>query len=632
MFSKRQIQLLRYLWEAYDYISLEMLSEVFGVTFRTIRNDVEELNEALKSRGATVIKKVGVGYKIQITDQKAFEEFKDHINQTYESGVIIPHYNIEVVDRIVRKLLFDENGVRKQELQKEMLLSDDAITKSINTAKDVLNKYHLGITSLPYHGLIVKGEERHLRLAMSDFLFEDTNGWENETAVKKNNVELDRIKRVTERACAEYNYRISFHSVIDLSKLIYISCKRYREYPVSIKTNNVFIEESQIEKEIARSIYTNLDFDMSETEQNYLALCVRSRKSYSLRDEFDDTIYNRYLSICDSMLTELDKYTGINFLNDRDLRKLISFELRSMVVRLSEGYEYKSISTLRMKTVMPTYNYAVIAMRKLIEENRWYINDSEISILAIIFHRSISKYNINYRKQRIGLVFNDGFISSRILYNLLKNNFDRYIDTVDAEEFISYRPEENKYDIIMSDMPKSYFSHDYHPFYQYMNVFNDRTKREIKNLLTDRTGEVDEFITSIRCFHKDVLCKDKEAFLNKYVKTLDFPDNSWKIHQSILEREQFSSCENNYGIVVCQTMYPMIENTTIDVYTLKKKILWEEEYVKLIFIICNGYNEKYPFMSQNLINLIFKKPEAIYDVLISHTIQDIKEAIHKAIL
>ncbi|AOT68991.1 HTH domain-containing protein [Geosporobacter ferrireducens] len=63
--TKRQKDIVEYLTGTDDYAKIKTLSHEFGVSERTVRYDLDVIECYLKSEGFELVKKPGVGIKIQ---------------------------------------------------------------------------------------------------------------------------------------------------------------------------------------------------------------------------------------------------------------------------------------------------------------------------------------------------------------------------------------------------------------------------------------------------------------------------------------------------------------------------------------------------------------------------------------
>ena len=70
--NKRCIQILKLLMKSKDKMTGDNLAISIGVSSRTIRNDMKELNRELKKYGAEVISEIGQGYYLKVTQKEKF--------------------------------------------------------------------------------------------------------------------------------------------------------------------------------------------------------------------------------------------------------------------------------------------------------------------------------------------------------------------------------------------------------------------------------------------------------------------------------------------------------------------------------------------------------------------------------
>ena len=74
--TKRQILIVRYLINTRKPLSSEMLAVILGATAKTIRADMDIINDVLQTAAGTqVISKTGFGYSLKILNHNEFNVF-----------------------------------------------------------------------------------------------------------------------------------------------------------------------------------------------------------------------------------------------------------------------------------------------------------------------------------------------------------------------------------------------------------------------------------------------------------------------------------------------------------------------------------------------------------------------------
>ena len=79
--NKRCIQILKLLLENKETITGDRLAFSIGVSSRTIRNDMKELNSLLEGWGAEAVAEIGQGYCLKVRDEETFQKFLNQIEQ-----------------------------------------------------------------------------------------------------------------------------------------------------------------------------------------------------------------------------------------------------------------------------------------------------------------------------------------------------------------------------------------------------------------------------------------------------------------------------------------------------------------------------------------------------------------------
>ena len=70
--KQTSIQILKLLLKNKECMTGDNLAVAIGVSSRTIRNDMKDLNRALEDHGASVVSEIGQGYYLKIEDQEKF--------------------------------------------------------------------------------------------------------------------------------------------------------------------------------------------------------------------------------------------------------------------------------------------------------------------------------------------------------------------------------------------------------------------------------------------------------------------------------------------------------------------------------------------------------------------------------
>ena len=73
-YNKRWIAILYYFLDHKDIANGDKIALSVGVSSRTIRNDIKELNTLLVQYDAEIVSEIGIGYFLKINDNQKFQK------------------------------------------------------------------------------------------------------------------------------------------------------------------------------------------------------------------------------------------------------------------------------------------------------------------------------------------------------------------------------------------------------------------------------------------------------------------------------------------------------------------------------------------------------------------------------
>lgn len=147
----------------------EELARFTGVSIRTIKNDIPDLKTFCEAAGARLIAVRGQGYRIEAVNASLFEEQLVEIQRLFSETYYSHEYENRDND-IARRLLAEASWVKLDDIAAEMYLSRSTIKNSIQSARRLLNQFHLSVISKPGKGIRVEGAEINRRYCMLELL------------------------------------------------------------------------------------------------------------------------------------------------------------------------------------------------------------------------------------------------------------------------------------------------------------------------------------------------------------------------------------------------------------------------------------------------------------------------------
>lgn len=166
---ERIMRIFSYLGETKGYAMAEELARFTGVSVRTIKNDIPDLKNFCVAAGARLIAVRGQGYRVEAVNIPQFQEQLVEIQRLFSETYYSHEYENRDND-IARRLLAEPGWVKLDDVAAEMYLSRSTIKNSIQSARRLLNHFHLRVISKPGKGIRVEGLEINRRYCMLELL------------------------------------------------------------------------------------------------------------------------------------------------------------------------------------------------------------------------------------------------------------------------------------------------------------------------------------------------------------------------------------------------------------------------------------------------------------------------------
>lgn len=169
MIKRRLISILLYLLEQDSYITINDIAHYLDVSNRTIRNDLNTLEPWIEELNLTLIKKTGVGIKIEGDPQdelKAYDVIKEKNLYPYPNG---PEDRIHYMALKLCTVDF----YRIYQFSDDLFVSRASIHKDITILEKQFNQYQITMIRDSSKGISIKGKEKDIRNMMFNIMIND---------------------------------------------------------------------------------------------------------------------------------------------------------------------------------------------------------------------------------------------------------------------------------------------------------------------------------------------------------------------------------------------------------------------------------------------------------------------------
>lgn len=634
-FSKEHVGLLRLLINSDKPLSSSSLSISLGVSQKTIRTYLEEVEtELIKNAGAHIVSKSGSGICIAVDDKEKYKKFYEYFSYKYESNKQIVGSNFGDTGYLIRKILCKEDEyITIDELVLELYKSRKPIIKDLEEVEKFFARYHIILEKKAGCGLKKQGKESHIRIAMADsFMMTIINVTNDPFQVEYLN-NKKHINQSIINGIAEYRISIAQKSIDKIGRIIYIGNKR--------NDNNHFLEEpyghfeeikDSPEYACARKIYKDLGYAYNEKEVQFLAILLITRRSLSSEDFLDIHKCQEACDLANKVIKEIYNKTSVDFSTHSKFRLDLARHLRGMQFRAILGLEKRSITKFKNKLKNTYFELSIIACTFIGNEFNVKINESEFYYFSYIFQNQMLLQSNDYKSRVLISSIEGKEVSKMISWELIEN-WKKYIDEIEiVDNYLLNKINLYDYDLLISDEPEMIKRGlNVHCLYVNSNL-NNADYLNLKHYFetNDMSLQIMEACLLNELYIKNLSIDDKDRVLDLIcAKINSYFNNEVDVAKDTFMRETISSSEIINSIAVPHSFTCFVPETKIVVVSLKKPITWNDTKCKMILYVANGKNEKIPFSLLSSIKEMIKNNDFAQDIIETNDFDAIIDVIHK---
>ena len=624
--NKRCIQILKLLLKNKECVTGDHLAVSIGVSSRTIRNDIKDLNKALEDHGASVAAEIGQGYYLNIEDQKKFSKFQDEMEkQEREKDFknIIPSEPEDRVRYIISKLLLSTLNGRKEkieffDLEEELFISTSTLKKDFRSIDKILKNYDLKTSITKKDGVKIVGNEAKIRDCISEYIFNSKGyfGMEENQFYRSifTEQEIENLKVILLDVISAYNLRLTDLAFKNVLIHSLIMLKRFaRQKSVTYEEGDIEAFEKKVEFECAQDIIKQIKkafgVDLGN-EVYYLTQHLISSQRFLIDDPKDDYEYKNEI---EKILIRIKEETKIDLSDDKQLINGLAMHLSAALQRMRFDMNIRNEFLDSIKNMYPlAFELAVIA-GEVIEENfQFKTQENEIGFLAMHFGAALERKGLNEKKPRkkAVIVCYAGVATAMLIKEKIEQNFGHKIEVVKTcsqqevnQELI------NQVDLVLTTAELSDFQSDK---IKKINLFLDETDIQVIGNILKEEDQKDAInyrkIFRKELFFYDVEFKNKEEILEHMTKEMQVRGLiSEEARQSVFKREEMATTELGNMVAIPHAMSNDSGDAVVSVMILKKPILWENEKVQVVLLL------NVPKTQYNMWEVVFKR---LYQYLI----------------
>lgn len=614
--NARQIFLLEFLLKQHEYLSANQLAEKYGVSTKTVYQDIDKLNDffdegELKSRIDKVPRK---GIKLSADEERKKIHSLLLVNK-HESGVqdFSPEYR---ESELIKRLFINQEELDIYDFAEEMYVTESTVHRDIDKLEKNLGQFNLKIR-IKHDQLFVDGDEWNIRKALQSYVIQV------QSLGREENIErffLEKDIEICNEAISRLSQKYHHQFSEEYSYLLLVECLIFKKRTdhnnfLNERTSNLINDLNHLEVyffsgELLESIINKSFSEISPYEIEAMAY---SLLAYGFSIQSAD-----YIQSIDHQVNELiqkvSNLLSLDLSKDNHLKLMLSNHISKMIFRLRNQIYITNPALEEIKKQYSSlFNVIWIAIRGLSKYYEINISNEELAFIVIHFQLAIEKI---VKPLNIVVICQNGIATSELIMSKLHKIFDSdaKITNINARELDFY--DLSNIDLIISTIAlpevkvpvievspiltkdeiesiRSFYSEHMTDNYTLMRTSLDGRKFNLESLQT--------LIKKPSLIRETV--KSKKECIEKMIRECDATNRRIKeFKESILERETLGSTSVYTGVALPHCDPRFVEQSELIVMTLDKTINWGKNNVKLIILIAVAEND-IPIFKDSLIAL-----------------------------
>ncbi|WP_366523555.1 BglG family transcription antiterminator [Fusobacterium sp.] len=428
MLTSRSIRILKFILNQNEKIPLKDIAENFGVSERTIRYEIDKINEELKEK-----------IEILLNKGECWLRNKDKVLEILkESNTYIPSSKERELFILLKICLVRE--IKQSKISEVLDISKSTVKAHIRDIRKILEIYNLTLEILPRKGLVIVGSEEQIRQCtlktITLFKKEKSKFLENVIQEYLGNINQEGIKlfinycqKLMEKIISDEAYEIILKYIV-----LVIYFNQSNKKIINIKNSNFLENTKEYEAVIKSKALLEGFYEMEFSKDEYLKIT-----DYFLGSHTYNITYSYYENwveievIVKNFIEKVNKELEVNITNDETLILGLINHIKPTIYRIKNGIELENSI---YEEVAESYPNLFSIVKKGVEELENFINikftNDEIAFLTIHFKAAVDR-NIKIKKEKLKvlIVCGSGYGSSKLLAQQIKDLYRvEIVDTI----------------------------------------------------------------------------------------------------------------------------------------------------------------------------------------------------------
>lgn len=584
--ENKEKQIIKYLINKEDYTSSKDIGIAVGLSDRTIRKYINILKDELQENGAILDVIPGQGCRIIVHDNVAFRQYLEEETETLNTPETRKKY-------ILLRLLTSTDYIDSYDLAEEVYISPSLLRLHLKEIGTLLEKYHLQLVNSRSSGYKVVGEEKNVRLCITqecrnlpelDSFFQHTD----------NNGYINGIQPIIKQSLKKFNIAFSQESIKSITLHFLIAITR-------LKTGNMIDIDSDVKSQIhitpeffvtgyiVKRIKEKYGINFSEDEQVYMTMHITGKRRIYGHEHLQVEVTREALIFINKFLRNIYKATKIDFFEDEELRIALTNHVVPFLTRVRNHFLIQQEDLNNIKKSYPyAYELVIYGLDGLLSQDE--ITSAEIAYFTLHIALALEKKDADAQDKLSAIVVCHEVESLYVLLSYrLKKELDDFFSGfffITVEDYHNSQAliHEN-YDVILNTTDE--------------NLYSDKTVIQISSRVTDfdvqKIRSVSEKMKVRKILFENIdkdlftiidQARSKEEVLDLQIQNISkkyrLPSN---FKDLVMQREEIDSTEFGKYIAMPHPIMTMQEYSFVSVLKLKTPVKWVDHSIQMVFLL-----------------------------------------------
>ena len=409
-------------------LNIEMLAQRFGVSERTVRNDIKDINRELKNSGLVEINQGKCS--LRVFDTRDFQNAYARIIETDD----LMNSSQKRQEYVFAKLMRAMEPVLTDDIAYEMNIGRSTLISDLKKLRQTMEKYELEIVGKTSKGLALGGSELNIRKFVMENLF---------GSIYQNYPQDELMLGKIREAMAEKNFEESTQKMFENYMTLMFDrfltghvITRMPEKYYNLVSRNSFSFVDELIDDISKEFYIEIPIE----EKIFVFLPIigmrtpaDSKNMYSI--ELDEKIRPLLQKIVEQIRQELNIS-----IDTHEFTEKFMYHIMFMINRLRYNVHIDNPMFEDIHYKYPlAFKMAEIAARVIKEDAEVVVTQAEMGYLAAYFGVFLEVNTLNQKQQKIAVISDKGRVTAQLFAVQIRKVVDSssQLDILSPSEAVS---------------------------------------------------------------------------------------------------------------------------------------------------------------------------------------------------